>query len=80
MKRAGAGVLLRRPVQGAPVDADGKPIFYSIPKGFEQSDSDGQRWRWCLQQAVEFDAGRTNEVRMKFADFLQQQFGVQTMA
>ena len=56
------------------------PIFYSIPKSFDQSDSDGQRWRWCLEQAVEFDPGRTNEVRMKFADFLQQQFGVQTMA
>ena len=67
-------------VQGAPVDADGKPVFYSVPKGWEQSENDGQRWRWCLQQAVEFDAQRTNEVRMKFADFLQQQFGVQTMA
>ena len=29
---------------------------------------------------VEFDAQRTNEVRIKFADFLQQQFGVQTIA
>ena len=67
-------------VQGAPVDADGKPVFYAIPKGWEQSQSDGQRWRWCLQQAVEFDAHETNFVRMKFADFLQQQFGVQTMA
>ena len=32
------------------------------------------------QQAVEFDADRTNEIRMVFADFLQPQFGVQTMA
>jgi hypothetical protein len=67
-------------VQGAPVETDGKPIFYTIPKSWDQSENDGQRWRWCLQQAVEFDAERGNEVRMKLADFLQQQFGVQTIA
>ena len=67
-------------VQGAPVDADGRPIFYRVPKSFEQSQSDGQRWRWCLEQTVEFDRARISEVRMKLADFLHEQFGVQTMA
>ena len=46
-------------VQGAPVDTDGKPVFYSVPKGWDQAQNDGQRWRWCLEQAVEFDAQRT---------------------
>jgi len=65
---------------GAPVDADGKPVFHTIPKNFESAETDGQRWRWCLQQAVEFDPSRLNAARKNFADFLYQQFGEQTMA
>ena len=65
---------------GAPVDADGKPVFYHVPKSFEAAENDGQRWRWCLQQAVEFNPQRLNAVRMQFAEFLLNQFGVQTMA
>ena len=37
-------------------------------------------WRWSLAQAVEFAPGRKNEVRWQLADFLSNQFGVQTMA
>ncbi|MGA2035923.1 MAG: alpha-2-macroglobulin, partial [Thermoguttaceae bacterium] len=66
--------------QGAPVDAAGRPVYYTVPKSFEAATSDGQRWRWCLQQAVEFDAAQTNTARMRLADFLHGQFGVQTMA
>ena len=66
--------------RGAPVDDHGEPVFYQTPKSFEAADSDGQRWRWCLEQAIEFDATRADLVRMMFADFLSQQFGVQTMA
>ncbi|MHB1036836.1 MAG: alpha-2-macroglobulin family protein [Pirellulales bacterium] len=65
---------------GAPVDAEGMPVFHTIPKSFETAASDGQRWRWCLEQAVEFSPQRTNEVRIEWANFLQQQFGVETMA
>jgi alpha-2-macroglobulin len=66
--------------QGAPVDEAGNPVFYSVPKRFDAAVSDGQRWRWCLQQAMEFNAAQTATVRMRFADFLQEQFGVQTLA
>jgi len=65
---------------GAPVDENGNPVFYSAPKSFELATNDGQRWRWCLAQVVEFDAGRADQVRMQLADFLNHQFGVQTMA
>ncbi len=65
---------------GSPVDADGKPIFYRVPKSFEAAENDGQRWRWCLQQAVEFNPQQLNAVRVQFADFLAKQFGVETMA
>ncbi|MEN6557330.1 MAG: MG2 domain-containing protein [Thermoguttaceae bacterium] len=64
----------------APVDADGAPVFYTVPKSFDAARNDGQRWRWCLQEAVELDPQKADAVRMQFAEFLWNQFGVQTMA
>ena len=64
---------------GAPVNADGSPVFHRIPKSWQDAASDGQRWRWCLVQAVEADAARADEVRYTFATFLRGQFDVQTM-
>jgi uncharacterized protein YfaS (alpha-2-macroglobulin family) len=66
--------------RGAPVDAEGNPIFYHVPKSYEAATSDGERWRWCLSQAKEVDASTLNQVRHTIANFLQNQFGVQTLA
>ena len=65
---------------GAPVDADGNPILHHVPKSFDSAETDGQRWRWCLEQAAEFNPKIRDDVRMRFAGFLLNQFGVQTMA
>ncbi|TXT34060.1 MAG: alpha-2-macroglobulin domain-containing protein, partial [Planctomycetota bacterium] len=65
---------------GAPVDADGNPIYYSTPKSYADAKSDGERWRWMLSQTVELNPARKNEVLLTFATFLQSQFGVETMA
>ena len=64
----------------APVDADGNPVYHYSPKRFEASETDGQRWRWCLETAIEITPTRKNDIRRNFAEFLQNQFGVQTMA
>lgn len=69
-----------REPSGAPVDAEGKPVFHHVPKSFDAAETDGQRWRWCMQQAVEMNPQRLNSVRWEFAQFLENQFGVQTMA
>ncbi|MCC7084627.1 MAG: alpha-2-macroglobulin [Pirellulales bacterium] len=66
--------------QGAPVDADGNPVFHHIPKSWDAAQTDGQRWRWSLLQAMENNPSRKNEINHQFAEFLQNQFGVQTMA
>ena len=66
--------------RGAPVDEEGRPIFYSVPKTFAEAANDGQRWRWCLTQAKEVDPRLADEIDFQFADFLWSQFGVQTMA
>ncbi|NOX54682.1 MAG: alpha-2-macroglobulin [Planctomycetes bacterium] len=64
---------------GAPVDEAGHPVFHHLPPSFEKARSDGERWRWLLQQAAEADPNRAAEVQLLFADFLWSQFGVQTM-
>ncbi len=65
---------------GAPVDADGKPIYYTVPKSYETAANDGERWRWNLMQVAELQANRLSEVDMIWGGFLQSQFGEQTMA
>ncbi|MCD4726128.1 MAG: hypothetical protein K8R46_00560 [Pirellulales bacterium] len=70
----------RRQTSSAPADADGRPVYYSVPKTYDLAENDGQRWRWCLQQTAEMNPRQLNAVRMRFAEFLQNQFGVQTMA
>ena len=64
----------------APVDEDGNPVYHHVPKSFQAAETDGQRWRWCLEQAIEYNSSRANQVRMEFAQFLANQFSVQTMA
>ena len=69
-----------RSTTGAPVDAEGNPVLHAIPKDYESANSDGQRWRWMLSQAVEFSPALLNESQSALANFLREQFGVQTMA
>lgn len=65
---------------GAPVTDSGEPVFYQAPRTFDSAKSDGERWRWALQAAGESDPQRIDEVHFIRAQYLQQQFGVQTMA
>jgi uncharacterized protein YfaS (alpha-2-macroglobulin family) len=65
---------------GAPVDADGKPVYYALPKNWDAAANDGERWRYALMQAAEYQSGLMDEARWQFANFLRNQFGVQTMA
>jgi uncharacterized protein YfaS (alpha-2-macroglobulin family) len=67
-------------VPGAPVDEEGNPVFHRAPQSWEAAQTDGQRWRWCLATAAEMDPAQRNAVRWTIADFLHNQFGVQTMA
>ncbi|MEI7832905.1 MAG: MG2 domain-containing protein, partial [bacterium] len=66
--------------RGTPVKADGTPVYYSVPKSWADAQNDGERWRWALQQTMELNPQRISEVRFTFAQFLEAQFGVNTMA
>ena len=67
-------------VQGAPVDAEGMPVFHKMPDSFESAESDGQRWRWLLGNAAMLNPDLETHVQYTLASFLQQQFGVQTLS
>lgn len=64
---------------GAPVDEENKPIFHAVGKSWEDSKTDGERWRWALEQAIENSPARKNDVLMQLAQFSQNQYDVQTM-
>ncbi len=64
----------------APVDPQGRPVYYPIPENYNAAASDGERWRWLLSRAVELDPTLKAGVDYTWATFLHQQFGVQTLA
>ena len=64
----------------APVDEEGNPVYHHAPKSFKAAETDGERWRWCLEEAIELDPPRADQARLEFAGFLANQFSVSTMA
>jgi len=69
--------------QGAPVGADGKPVFYHVPESFKEARNDGERWRWALRQILN-DKKVSNYsklgIKLKIANFFKSQFSVETIA
>jgi alpha-2-macroglobulin len=63
----------------APADADGNPVFYHRPPNYESARSDGERWRFALNQAAECSPTFKNRAFLELADFLHDRFGVQTL-
>ena len=66
--------------QGAPVDENGAPVFHSVPDSYDDASTDGERWRWMLEMAARTDTSLRKAANKQLADFLYNQFGVQTMA
>ncbi|MEZ6055069.1 MAG: MG2 domain-containing protein, partial [Planctomycetaceae bacterium] len=65
--------------KGAPVDAEGNPVYHTIPANWEAATTDGQRWRFCLEQMARHDTSLRDSADWTFAQFQMQQFGVQSM-
>ncbi len=65
--------------EGAPVDANGKPVYYRVPESWAGAANDGERWRWMLAESVKLEPGREGRVLLEVANFTRSQFGVQTL-
>jgi len=55
--------------RGAPVDERGNPVFHQLPKGWQESTSDGERWRWLLNRAMELNPKITQSTLLELANF-----------
>lgn len=65
--------------RGAPVDKQNNPVFHYLPKSWNAAKSDGERYRWALTQAGLVHPPQRVYTQYLWAQFLQSQFGVQTM-
>ncbi|MBP5621091.1 MAG: hypothetical protein J6X44_03660, partial [Thermoguttaceae bacterium] len=65
---------------GAPVDAEGNPIFFTTPESFEAAKNDGERRQFLLSELLEIDPSQKTYVLSTRANEAQQVFGVQTLA
>ncbi len=64
----------------APVNKNGNPIYYNIPRSFESAQNNGERYRWLQEQGVKINPSKyRNQYLMERASFLQKQFGVNTL-
>lgn len=66
--------------EGAPVDENGNPVLHRIPLTFDAARSDGERWRWLLAEFARLQPSRRIQSLSMYANFLWNQFGVQSMA
>ncbi|MBR5626453.1 MAG: hypothetical protein IKW74_02385, partial [Thermoguttaceae bacterium] len=69
----------RRGNPGAPVDEAGNPVFFALPESFETAQNDGERWRYLLNRAMEYDDSVRCLIYRRIADFSIQYFGVETL-
>ncbi len=65
---------------GAPVDAQGEPIYYNTPDSWDDAKNDGERWRWALDEYAKLGPNQRYQSLFIRAQFLQSQFGVETLA
>ncbi|MEQ8765305.1 MAG: MG2 domain-containing protein [Planctomycetota bacterium] len=65
---------------GAPVDENGDPVVYAVPESWEAARSDGERWRFAIEEVRRLDPERSDEVDWEIATFARELFGVATLA
>lgn len=69
------------PMRYASVDEEGKPVFWKVPESWGDAASDGERLRWALQQInAKEDQNSIAQANLRWAEFLQSQFSVDTLA
>ncbi|MFH0946880.1 MAG: MG2 domain-containing protein [Planctomycetota bacterium] len=75
----GYGSRYGRSQSYAPVDADGQPVFHRLPESFAAAQSDGERWRFALDQAGRLSDSHLANALWRRAEFNNSQFSVTTM-
>ncbi|HMO86333.1 MAG TPA: alpha-2-macroglobulin, partial [Lacipirellulaceae bacterium] len=66
--------------RGAPVDDEGRPVFYEPPASWDAAQNDGRGWGWPLARRTAWQPDALRRELRERADFLRSQFSVRTMA
>ncbi len=66
--------------EGAPADAGGIPTWIDVPASWEAAKSDGERWRWILQETSRINPKLTNQNQFEWLQFCQNHYDVITLA
>ncbi|MFA6930497.1 MAG: MG2 domain-containing protein, partial [Lentisphaeria bacterium] len=66
-------------ILGAPVNREGKTIFYTIPASYAEALSDGERFRWLLNEAGKVNANALQRTQLLLANVSYTLYGVQTL-
>jgi uncharacterized protein YfaS (alpha-2-macroglobulin family) len=64
---------------GAPANKNGEPVFFVVPDTLDAAKNDGERARFAYQMELELNPSAKDRVEFEFAQFLQAQFGVETI-
>ncbi|MDB6140246.1 MAG: alpha-2-macroglobulin domain protein [Verrucomicrobiaceae bacterium] len=62
---------------GYPVDAEGNPVFFSLPASYETADNDGSRLRFALQEWGAVCPANAVAAKLLLANLAHAWFGVQ---
>jgi uncharacterized protein YfaS (alpha-2-macroglobulin family) len=65
---------------GSPADADGNPSLIDVPESWQAAKSDGERWRWILQEISRINPLQKSQVDYEWLTFCQQHYDVNTLA
>ncbi|MDZ4286890.1 MAG: hypothetical protein U0984_02970, partial [Prosthecobacter sp.] len=71
---------LDNPATGYPVDAQGNPIYFSIPATWDAAANDGERLRWVLAEWEKVDEDSKYQSRRRLADLAASWFSVRNIA
>lgn len=65
--------------EGAPADAKGNPTLIDVPASWEAAKSDGERWRWLLQEIARITPNQADQCQLEWLKFCSQHYDVSTL-
>jgi uncharacterized protein YfaS (alpha-2-macroglobulin family) len=66
--------------EGAPVAADGNPVWLDLPESWKAAASDGEKWRWTMNEIARIDAKEGSRESLGWLLFCQNHYDVNTLA
>lgn len=66
--------------EGAPANGKGEPEYLDMPESWQGAASDGERWRWVLQEIARLDPTSAAVQELEWYGFVENHYGVGTLS